>query len=710
MCYFCPVVASADDILIHSITNHDKQSKLSIRQKIFDEQTGHYAYRSLHFPWTISTLNEYHEKGIILKLDTERKMIKFKRKAPELQKDQNCESTTTCGFDKSTQTTPDETELHRLLKDVTRILTEKGRYQDFVSVLKGIVDNTLTDNIALHLLLDVGNFYSNDSIHSIRYSEETLAFWLTVKKLFKGKGINFFRGFKAQGLDKVQESHIKPKDCRINFAVPSNPILARESSKYTISAENPGILSLSLDAFAENNKFKDVKISIDGKKLALGIGNMGDENLCGHENAPTLQERKQRLATEIGNINSVTTSIETEIASGKKNVSDIERNSSVQKGLLLTISHISKRVKELRELTVKRKLHLENLIKNVEGDWRQSKFANAISYWQTKLLHARTCISDSLETIDKLGYAVSHINGTSQNFISGSKSTVNLGGQSNYICLKEGENLNLTPNQQNSNIIRQRSEKWNDMRKNSRITGSTFFRALGFDTLRAQQEHYDKVYRGIEKPISEHLASLFEYGTTQEINAVGSLVGKILPLYFPNLSYKEDGCIILPFGDTQAVISGDGTGVTADDTKMVAFEFKCPIPDKKHTTDVQYELPVYYTAQVLSQMAAKQLSQVAFISFTPESITFIRGQFDSDLWSKIWKLTETNYGQDDQRRPTKRDADTQQLLTELKTYARKCEFIAEFPSLVVHQQRASLPFMVIIVKKEEQKCCLSMTY
>ena len=312
MCYFCPVIASPDDILIHSITNHDKQSKLSIRQKIFDEQTGHFAYRSLHFPWTISTLKDYHEKGIILRLDTDRKKITFKRKAPEVQNEQSCESNIT--FDKSTQTTLDEMDLDGLLKDVRRILTENGRYQDFVSVLKGIANNILTDNIALHLL-DVGNFYSKDSIQGIRYSDETLAFWLTVKKLFKGKGINFFRGFKAQGLDKAEEGHNKPKDCRINFAIPSNPILARESAKFTVNVKNPGILSLSLDAFAETNKQKDVKISIDGKKLALGIGNMGDENLCGHEKTPTLQERKQRLATEVDTIDSVTSSIEKEVAS-----------------------------------------------------------------------------------------------------------------------------------------------------------------------------------------------------------------------------------------------------------------------------------------------------------------------------------------------------------------------------------------------------------
>lgn len=77
----------------------------------------------------------------------------------------------------------------------------------------------------------------------------------------------------------------------------------------------------------------------------------------------------------------------------------------------------------------------------------------------------------------------------------------------------------------------------------------------------------------MEKPVSEHISSLFEYGTTQEINVLGSLVGKVMSVYFPHLFYKEDGCIFLPFGDTRAVISGDGTGINTENDE-VEFEFK----------------------------------------------------------------------------------------------------------------------------------------
>ena len=47
-------------------------------------------------------------------------------------------------------------ELSDLISDVTKVLEEIGRAEDFISVLNKIADGTLRANIAFHLLLDVG--------------------------------------------------------------------------------------------------------------------------------------------------------------------------------------------------------------------------------------------------------------------------------------------------------------------------------------------------------------------------------------------------------------------------------------------------------------------------------------------------------------------------------------------------------------------------
>ena len=218
--------------------------------------------------------------------------------------------------------------------------------------MKCIRKRILTENIAFHLLIDIGNFYSKDSINAVRYSNETLDFWLTVQKLFKGKGVNFFRGFKAQGLNTMNESlsSISPLDCRINFSVPSNPTLSKETSKYTLDAGSPGLLNISLHAFANANKGKDVKLSIDDKKLTIGRGDKGDENLSGFEISPTLMYRKDRLKTETDNLTIIASRLKETIADGVEKVDKMEDDFKglMKQSLLISITHMSRRIKELR--------------------------------------------------------------------------------------------------------------------------------------------------------------------------------------------------------------------------------------------------------------------------------------------------------------------------------------------------------------------------
>jgi hypothetical protein len=54
------------------------------------------------------------------------------------------------------------------------------------------------------------------------------------------------------------------------------PVTREETSKYTLDAGSPGLLNISLHAFANANKGKDVKLSIDDKKLTIGRGDKGD--------------------------------------------------------------------------------------------------------------------------------------------------------------------------------------------------------------------------------------------------------------------------------------------------------------------------------------------------------------------------------------------------------------------------------------------------
>ena len=77
--------------------------------------------------------------------------------------------------------------IYRVLPSVIDALEKMGRLEYFVSLLNCISSNTITENIALNLILDVGQFYRQSTISNMRYRDESIAFWATVQKLFKRK-------------------------------------------------------------------------------------------------------------------------------------------------------------------------------------------------------------------------------------------------------------------------------------------------------------------------------------------------------------------------------------------------------------------------------------------------------------------------------------------------------------------------------------------
>ena len=89
--------------------------------------------------------------------------------------------------------------------------------------------------------------------------------------------------------------------CRDTERLGNTAVINRESEKYKVSVEKPGVLTQALTAFADSKpNGTDCKISLDGKKLAYGFGqNLGDEDLGGFEQSPTSKERKEWLQTEL---------------------------------------------------------------------------------------------------------------------------------------------------------------------------------------------------------------------------------------------------------------------------------------------------------------------------------------------------------------------------------------------------------------------------
>ena len=143
-----------------------------------------------------------------------------------------------------------------------------------------------------------------------------------------------------------------------------------------------------------------------------------------------------------------------------------------------------------------------------------------------------------------------------------------------------------------------------------------------------------------------------QYGSEQEINAIATLVAKVLPVYFPDMCFCEEGCYVLPNsnGASKFAVSPDGSirkNVTVDNITsyipVMGVEIKCPYPEKIYSAPVHYEIPQYNILQILSEMVALNVGSLLFVSYSNQTSVVFIAQFDSELWACIWSVVSDLY-------------------------------------------------------------------
>ncbi|VDI45018.1 Hypothetical predicted protein [Mytilus galloprovincialis] len=130
--------------------------------------------------------------------------------------------------------------------------------------------------------------------------------------------------------------------------------------------------------------------------------------------------------------------------------------------------------------------------------------------------------------------------------------------RSETLAIDQQMNCNLLPDNKDTNDdtrkIKQRSEEWFSIRKQAKVTGSTLYKAIGLENLSSMRDHFDNVICNLkEAPKNQFTIAAMQHGTDNEINAMSTLVGKILPSLFPDMEFYEEGCVKLFDGWTQNV-------------------------------------------------------------------------------------------------------------------------------------------------------------
>ena len=114
-----------------------------------------------------------------------------------------------------------------------------------------------------------------------------------------------------------------------------------------------------------------------------------------------------------------------------------------------------------------------------------------------------------------------------------------------------------------------------------------------------------------------------DHGVKNEINCVATLVLKVLPVYLPELLFKEEGCNIEELnGSAFFVCSPDKScGFGGDGGPVLACEFKCPIPGNAHA---KYKNPIYHAVRLLAEMNTLQTGKLSICLILSKALQFSR--------------------------------------------------------------------------------------
>ena len=213
------------------------------------------------------------------------------------------------------------------------------------------------------------------------------------------------------------------------------------------------------------------------------------------------------------------------------------------------------------------------------------------------------------------------------------------------------------------------------------------YKALGLGTVKEQKHHYEHVIQGSlpsnKADISPETAAAMKHGIDNEIHAVATIVGKILPVFMPDVDLYESGCRVIYLNNKPfIVVSPDGECRTSMNAPVkCAIEIKCPLPDKKYTTDVHYDIPKYYIPQLLSEMKSLQCNLLLYVSYTPESTTVLEVTFDDKLWQEMWDSLVYTYSYDNPSKPRGKSEASAAINALIDDFRQtNIKLLAQFPS------------------------------
>ena len=413
-----------------------------------------------------------------------------------------------------------------------QLLSDNDQTHKFVQLITALGNQKMKfTNMSWKSALDMGSLYMCSTTSNMVYDREWLEFCQVLYHMFSGGVMNTLRGrahFSHIASERSKKGLFKPIEGEFNFPVPSVLTLKKLDIGYPL--EIPvGFIEHSLNLAEEASKRgEEFILSFDGKLISLGCKSqdVGDCNMWGKEGPPNIRRALKILDHTI------------DVASQIDNASEshsLDQQAEYLQNLLFTSTMRIKRLRQhINGIFYLRKKLIAN---NGDSEELKYKYRCRMSTLNHNTAECNSVVRCLLEINIQLTKLLSTIQRNSDVHVNLDLRHIELSEQSNCFMLLPPDIAKYAvdlENDDNSHYVKQGSEKWFQMRKLSRVTGSTLRASIGLDTLAKQKEHYYVHITGrIPPPPTPQLQKLFDHGKKNEVNGVGTIVGTLLPAFLP---------------------------------------------------------------------------------------------------------------------------------------------------------------------------------
>ena len=474
-----------------------------------------------------------------------------------------------------------EEDIIELFKEALMCIKEAGKFLFIWQFLNLIVNGQFPFScIIFTLFSEFIQWLSLSSTTGMCYSEESKQFWWTGKMLFGSKFIRFMEGFKHKGFivsGDTDKGFYDPLKTSVNFAVPSEQVLSSfcpfDSLEQYKNGVPPGVIEPIVEVYAKHGEANSHIPTFDGKKL---VPNSAEINLLGCEDKTTLKMKHTLEEDEkcLQDISSLIENLHESSTQLLQDISDTDKGPLAQE-LLLLFMHIGRRLEIVREFKNKKSYALSKLESKVDKLLTKDHFL--MNHLKTYVYQCSVTIKDVANNLNDICEAIAVLNAASHNFVKENKVDISL--QTNFAELLAPQHISeifgQSPSDIPSEYLKQRSPEWFEVRKSVKVTGSTSHRAVGLDWLKEQRLFFDETMSGEQSSKSDAQQVAMDYGSKNEINAIATLVSKVMPVLYPRLTLNEEGTYKISDETSQPIlcVSPDGS---LHDTNETNKPFKTP--------------------------------------------------------------------------------------------------------------------------------------